>query len=225
MLKIIERNKKLLRMPKSWVNVFLFFPLAVPLIKWFAKLKIKPNFVTSFSGLLAIVAAFFFWNGSHFYLIIGALFFYLSVLLDQVDGNLSRFTNQQTEFGASFDGFMDSMRKIICFCPLLYSQFYLRGGINLLILGIVLVVLHYAMHIAFNLLKHRDFQLTKFGIRMLAKGVSPHFFAKSEEQFLIFVIGPALNQFIIVFCIGLMLFFFLALLVKIKIFLFKGKGW
>jgi len=146
-------------------------------------------------------------------------------LLDQVDGNLARYTNQQTEFGASFDGFMDSMRKIICFPALLYSQFYLRGGINMLILGVGLVFLHYGMHIIFNLLKHRKFELTRFGQRCLAKGVLPHFFCKVEEQFSIFVIGPLVNQFVLIFIVSLVLFFVFSLLVKIKIALFGGKGW
>ena len=167
-------------MPRARANVYLMFPLAIPLIKGLAKTKIKPNFVTFFSGLLALVAAFFFWQGTWFYLILGALFFYFGILLDQVDGHLARFTNQETKFGSVFDGFIDSMRKIICFPALLYSQFYLRGGINLLILGIGLVFLHYAMHIIFNLLRRRKFQLIKFGQRCLAEGVSPHFFSKVE---------------------------------------------
>jgi len=225
MLKIIEKNRGLLRMPKSRINVYLMFPLAIPLIKGLAKTKIKPNDVTFFSGLLALLAAFFFWQGTWPYLAAGALIFYLSIVLDQVDGHLARFTNQETKFGSVFDGFIDSTRKIVCFPALLYSQFYLKGGINLLILGIGLVFLHYGMHIVFNLLKNQKFQLTKFGQRCLAKGIRPHFFSKFEEQFSIFIIGPLLNQFIIVFYISLGLFFLLSILVKIKIALFGGKGW
>jgi len=225
MLKIIKKNRNILRMPKAWVNVYLIFPLAIPLIKGLAKTKIKPNSVTLFSGFLALVAAVFFWQGTWVYLIIGAIVFYLSSVLDQVDGNFARIVKKDTKFGASFDGLTDTMRKVVCFIPLLYSQFYMRGGFKLLVLGIGLVFLHYGMHIIFNLLKYRKFELTKFGQRRLAEGVSPQLFSKSEEQFLIFIIGPIFNQVIPIFIISSVLFLFLTLSIKIKIALFGGKGW
>ena len=227
MLKLIEKNKNLLKMPKSWVTFYFVVPLAILLVKGLVKTKIKPNSVTFFSGFLALIAGFFFWQGTWPYLALGALFFYFSATLDHVDGSLARLTNQETKLGSKIDGLMDSMRKIICFLPLLYSQFYIKGGVKLLILGIGLIFLHYGMHFVYNLLKYRKFQPTEFCQRHLdlAKGISPHPFCKAEEQFLIFIVGPLLNQFVIVFCIGLGLFFLLGVLVKIKIALFGGKGW
>jgi phosphatidylglycerophosphate synthase len=225
MLKIIKKNNYFLSLPKALTIIYLIFPLSIPLSKLLAKRRIKPNHITLFSWFLVIIAAFFFLFDKWLYLALGAVFFYLSNLLDQVDGNVARLTNRVTVFGGYFDNITDSARKIICFIPLLYSQFFLQGGKGLLFLGLLFVIIHYGLHLIVNFIrKHKKRQDSSSLKEWLdAKGVVYSLFDKPDEALVIFIVGPLLNQFIVCFIIALILFLVFSVLFKIKL-LFPNKN-
>lgn len=86
-----------------WVTIVVR-PLSVLLIKPLINRKVKPTTITKIS-VLASVIGFFFLALSHslVYSLIGWLFFFIWAVLDGVDGNLARCTNQCSPLGDLWD--------------------------------------------------------------------------------------------------------------------------
>ena len=86
-----------------WVTIAVR-PLSVLLIKPLINSKVRPTTITKIS-VLASVIGFFFLALSHslVYSLIGWLFFFIWAVLDGVDGNLARCTNQCSPLGDLWD--------------------------------------------------------------------------------------------------------------------------
>ena len=80
----------------------------------FAKIHLKPNYVTIMGPLFSILAILLFYFGGE---LIGSILFGITVffimLLDGVDGALARLTNTESKFGGFFDSTMDRYSDII----------------------------------------------------------------------------------------------------------------
>lgn len=86
-----------------WVTIAVR-PLSVFLIKPLINSKVKPTTITKISVLSSVIG-FFFLALSHslVYSLIGWLFFFIWAVLDGVDGNLARCTNQCSPLGDLWD--------------------------------------------------------------------------------------------------------------------------
>ena len=73
------------------------------------KTPVTPNQVTIISLILGIVSASFFSHGAHAYTIIASLFYLVSTVFDQCDGEVARFKNMASDFGKTFDIIVDSI--------------------------------------------------------------------------------------------------------------------
>lgn len=78
-------------------------------------LKLSPNTVTVFTGLLGVGAGFSFMF--HFW-ITGAILLQLHHFFDGADGNLARLTNRCTPFGAKLDQLSDQIVRWVLFIGL-----------------------------------------------------------------------------------------------------------
>ncbi|TMR15859.1 CDP-alcohol phosphatidyltransferase family protein [Nonomuraea turkmeniaca] len=81
------------------------------LIKPAVKLKLTPNTVTGVSVALALLAAVWFSAGTQGGRLLGALLFYLSFVLDCLDGQLARYTRTFSPLGAWADGMADRFKE------------------------------------------------------------------------------------------------------------------
>lgn len=86
-----------------WVTIAVR-PLSVLLIKPLIDIKIKPTTITKVSVLACVIGFFILsLSNSLLYSIIGWLFFFIWAVLDGVDGNLARCTNQCSPLGDLWD--------------------------------------------------------------------------------------------------------------------------
>lgn len=86
-----------------WVTIAVR-PLSVLLIKPLINSKIKPTTITKISVLSSLIGfAFFALSESLCYTLIGWFFFFIWAVLDGVDGNLARCTNQCSPLGDLWD--------------------------------------------------------------------------------------------------------------------------
>ena len=86
-----------------WVTIAVR-PLSVLLIKPLINSKVKPTSITKISVLAGLVGFFLLAFGqSLVYSLIGWLFFFIWAILDGVDGNLARCTNQCSPLGDLWD--------------------------------------------------------------------------------------------------------------------------
>lgn len=86
-----------------WVTIAVR-PLSVLLIKPLIDSKVKPTTITKVSVLACVIGFFFLsLSNSLVYSLIGWLFFFVWAILDGVDGNLARCTNQCSLLGDLWD--------------------------------------------------------------------------------------------------------------------------
>ncbi|WP_433252221.1 CDP-alcohol phosphatidyltransferase family protein [Streptosporangium sp. CA-135522] len=81
------------------------------LVKLAADLRLTPNAVTGISVGMAVLAAVWFTTGTREGQIAGAIFLYLSFVLDCVDGQLARYTRAFSPLGAWLDATFDRVKE------------------------------------------------------------------------------------------------------------------
>ncbi|MDQ0789893.1 CDP-alcohol phosphatidyltransferase family protein [Streptomyces sp. B3I8] len=109
----------------AWWTVLLVDPVATPLVRLVAKrTRITPNQITWGALLLGLVAAGCFWQGDWQWLIIGAVVYHVSFILDCMDGKVARLTGQGSVFGAWLDYIFDRVRVMACAVALMAGQYH-----------------------------------------------------------------------------------------------------
>ena len=79
-------------------------------ITWLlVKTPVTPNQITIISLILGIASAAFFSHGAHTYTIIAGLFYFISTVFDQCDGEVARYKQMTSDFGKTFDIIVDSI--------------------------------------------------------------------------------------------------------------------
>ena len=89
--------------------------IAEKVVKYIAQTSITPNQVSTFSLLLAALAAVFFSYGIYVFSVIGSILFIFSKFLDHVDGQLERELKKESKFGWYYDSFVDTATYILMF--------------------------------------------------------------------------------------------------------------
>lgn len=113
----------------------LYAHLSMPLTAILAKTNITPNIVTTISTILGFVAAYFFYKADYLSLIIGAIFITISYTLDCVDGELARYKNTGSKFGAWWDSVGDRLVEYVVFSSLTMGLYFKTNNPTILIVG------------------------------------------------------------------------------------------
>lgn len=129
-----------------------------------------------------------------------------------MDGKLARVKNLASEAGRKLDEDCDRIKKAVAFTALLYSQFYLYGGNKCLLIGLLLVAIHCSQHIirryilrCIRILRRKR-RNTRFLQWLTSHGLTVSLMGTFDEEFLIVVIGPLINQFKPILVISIFLF-------------------
>ena len=96
-------------------NILLIF---ISDIKW-----ITPNRVTTFSLFTCIIAAVFISVGVPIFLIVGAILVQLVFILDCLDGQLARYREQSSNFGAWYDRVTDRIKDFLIYFSIAFGHF------------------------------------------------------------------------------------------------------
>lgn len=107
----IKELKKALKLEDSLFSTFFYRPISLRITYLLIKTNITPNQVTFFSLVLGLISAAIFILGSYFYSILGIIFLNLSFLMDHVDGEIARYKNLKSSFGAWFDQITDRIKE------------------------------------------------------------------------------------------------------------------
>lgn len=106
-MKIVLIPERLKEKFKEFVN---------PIVQFFVRYKLNPNFLTSISLILCIGSAYQFGKGS---LRLGAFILLAGGFFDMIDGAVARASNRVTKFGALYDSTLDRYAEIVVFLGLL----------------------------------------------------------------------------------------------------------
>jgi phosphatidylglycerophosphate synthase len=120
--------------------------LCRPLVRALTHTPVTPNLVTLAGLLVAIVSAYCFSQGTYLASLAGALLFFVSGLLDEVDGMLARIRFSDSPFGTWFEGTVDNVSYLLLFTGITFGLYQQRGPQEVLLgevtlLGAVLSVL------------------------------------------------------------------------------------
>ena len=97
---------------KQW-----YLKLIQPVVNFFIKLELNPNFFTTIGFLLTIGAAVLFATG---YLRTAGAIVLLAGTFDIIDGKVARLSNRVTKFGALYDSTLDRYSEVIMFFGLAF---------------------------------------------------------------------------------------------------------
>jgi phosphatidylglycerophosphate synthase len=147
----------------AWWTVFLVDPVATRLLLVMARFRfITPNRVTWAALFIGLAAGGFFLEGDRRSLIIGALLYHLSFILDCIDGKLARLKGTGTVFGGWLDYVFDRIRVLFCALALMGGQFFPQDDERYLVAALVVVFL--------DMLRYVDaLQIYKMRMSMRAK--------------------------------------------------------
>lgn len=191
------KNKllKSVKIKAPWTIVYLVDPIAIPGALLLSKIKfIHPNFITLSGFFLTLLATLSFFTG---YFIFGAIFYYILLIIDTMDGKVARIKNMTSEFGSRLDSIADKINKFFPLAGILYGYFYRN---DIFIAGLLIIFgLHYGIHILYHYLLKIKKPATNKVIADLLEFEQPTIFSKSriegfflplDEVFFIMIIGP-----------------------------------
>ncbi|WP_235030630.1 CDP-alcohol phosphatidyltransferase family protein [Nonomuraea solani] len=123
----------------SWWTVYFVDPVACRVALPIAnRTRLTPNGLTVLSLVLGAVSAACFATNQ---LVAGACVFYLSFMIDCVDGKIARLKGTGTPFGLWLDYVGDRVRVVLCAGGLAYGQYALTGEVVYVVLGAAVAVL------------------------------------------------------------------------------------
>jgi len=113
-------------------------PPAAVLVYFLAKTRITPNQVTFLSLLVAVAAGamFVLLPGSHTWLIVAALVYELSFVLDCADGQLARLRKTASPLGHMLDFLMDELKAMLIFACVTVRLWQETTDERLLVVGL-----------------------------------------------------------------------------------------
>lgn len=118
-------------------------PYAIRLVRRAARHTwITPNRLTAAAFAVGLIAAAAFAQGSRWWLLVGALAYHASFVIDCMDGKLARVTGTGSTLGKWLDFTLDRVLVTICAVTLLGGQFTLTRDPKLLIAGAAVVFLN-----------------------------------------------------------------------------------
>lgn len=121
----------------AWWTVLLVDPVAGRLLRVIAGMSwITPTRLTVAAFLLGIAAAASFREATAGWLVLGALLYHASFVVDCTDGKLARLRGTGSVVGSWLDFLLDRVRVIICTVALFGGQFLLTGNAAFLLIAI-----------------------------------------------------------------------------------------
>lgn len=86
-------------------------------------LNITPNMMTTFAGLLGLVAVYILTLGGYWWGVVGTGIMQLSSILDGVDGEIARMKYQASTFGKYYDSVWDEVNNALFMVAIGYHQY------------------------------------------------------------------------------------------------------
>ena len=118
-LRAIKKGQK---MPDGIFGSFMTRPVSHIVAYFFHKIHFTPNMVTFISFLLCLASclSLLVFRKSDTLFVVAALTWWCGAILDAADGDLARYSNKASMFGAWFDSYLDRLKEFMIFGTLGY---------------------------------------------------------------------------------------------------------
>ncbi len=139
---LAEIRERTYKARDAWWTVWLVDPLASRLVWLVAPWRwVTPNRVTVAAFLVGVGSAVSFWRHDWAWLLLGALLYHLSFVLDCIDGKIARLNGTGSVFGAWLDYVFDRLRVLACAIGLFGGAFHATHEFRYLWLGLAVIFL------------------------------------------------------------------------------------
>jgi phosphatidylglycerophosphate synthase len=109
--------------------------LAQPLIRFFLRTPASPNFITSLGLLFGLGAGFLFAQGGYWWAVAGALLWFVSAIMDHIDGMVARLRFQESEFGTWYESVVDYTATFSAYVGMAIGLYRETGVVHHLTVG------------------------------------------------------------------------------------------
>jgi len=187
--------------------------ISIPITSFLLKTKITPNQVTIISFIFAILSAVSFLLGKYPFIILGAIFLQTSYILDLIDGEIARYKNLKSTFGAWLDTTLDSIGLFMICTAIAIGYFIQNNDILTLILGLLSLLIMASIGViessseTFELIKPKNLKI-KQKIIEKSKSIrlSKDFYVGIYAPMItLFTLGPLLNLVNLMFVLYLII--------------------
>jgi phosphatidylglycerophosphate synthase len=113
--------------------------LCRPFVRMLSHTSVTPNAVTLGGVLVSILSAIAFEHGTYGWSVLGALFFFIAGLFDEMDGMLARLKFAESPRGTYIEGFADGLSYLLLFAGITIGMYRHYGRVSIFI-GIALLV-------------------------------------------------------------------------------------
>lgn len=131
-LKKLSKEHEYQGLFRNWI----YSPFYIYITSLLVNTRITPNMVTSFSLILAFIAAFFYYRADYTSLVIGTIFLNLSLIFDFVDGALARYKKLDSNFGNWWDCLCNGIVEYTVLISLTLGLYFKTMDTTVLILGL-----------------------------------------------------------------------------------------
>ena len=112
--------------------------LCRPAVRWLSHTRVTPNAVSAAGLFIALLSGLCFAEGSWLWNLAGAALFFLSGLIDEIDGMLARLKFQESPFGCWLETFADYSSYVLIFAGMTIGG-YRRAGAAYALAGAALL--------------------------------------------------------------------------------------
>jgi phosphatidylglycerophosphate synthase len=102
--------------------------------------NVTPNQVSIFSLLLAVLACLLFINDNYAFRVLGVVLMQISFIFDCCDGEIARYKNMGSKFGAWLDSAADRLKEILMFMSLTFLAYIQYPKKIIIIIGFVTMI-------------------------------------------------------------------------------------
>jgi phosphatidylglycerophosphate synthase len=239
----------------AWWTVGLVDPLASRLV-WLVSpwRAVTPNRLTILAFVVGLGSAYAFWRADYPWLLLGALLFHLSFVLDCMDGKIARLNGTGSAFGSWLDYVFDRLRVAACAVGLFGGQYVATDNRTYLWVGAVVVFLDMFRYLnALQMGKVRadvnqgavvmtdedapsgpvvvaeatgnESAVWRLRNFLVRHRIRPHLFSGIEFMMFVFIIGPVAKQIIPVAILSSVLMVAFELLLIVRLYSYlKSKA-
>lgn len=151
----VRRLRSAIKARDAWWARLVIGPLANRLVGWIApNPAVTPNRITVVSLAVGLVAAGLFAAGRQPSLALGGLLLQLSFVLDCADGQLARFRESSSLFGAILDRVCDRVKLFGVVLGLSYGLYRTTGDASAMLVGFAYFFCEYMIEMYVSLYRH-----------------------------------------------------------------------
>ncbi len=113
--------RRLIKPTDGWISRNFNRPVSTRISRWLVRTPVTPNMVTLVTFLSGLLGAWFVLDGTYWPVLLGALLFQVSSILDGCDGEVAVLTFRESNYGSWLDTITDNLTYLAFFSAVVWA--------------------------------------------------------------------------------------------------------